>query len=367
MEKNIVEIEIASLTLDPDLQPRASEGDQHVEEYAEAMKNGADFPPITVYNGGVVNYVADGHLRTLAARLAGKETILAEIRKGSKRDAMLHSVGANATHGIRRSNEDKRKSVKTVLRDPEWSRWSNQEIARRCAVSAPLVASIKEELREKGMVFSSIVEKKSGGTINTKNIGREKTTTGENVVSSGHEETQKLLPALSATGQEDSGQDVTKDQETSALPLSGQEEVSDDVHVENTVPDSVRAEDSPSLEVETAGDRREEGGPSSWKKAGKAKTSVRSSENETQRLKTLLEEKEEEIGELKSANEELLDFNKQLEQQNRRLKAKVVRYEEWFAKRRERQEKKKQLAAQQSQDEHRAQEASDPEEQPASI
>ena len=39
--------------------------------------------------------------------------------KGTQRDAILWSISANATHGLRRTNEDKRRAVTRLLQDPE--------------------------------------------------------------------------------------------------------------------------------------------------------------------------------------------------------------------------------------------------------
>ena len=72
------------------------------------------------------------------------------MRQGGLRDAILHSVGANATHGLRRTNADKRRAVTILLEDelvstdPETgSPWSNREIARRCAVDEWLVRKLR--------------------------------------------------------------------------------------------------------------------------------------------------------------------------------------------------------------------------------
>jgi hypothetical protein len=68
------------------------------------------------------------------------------------REAILHSVGSNATHGLRRTNEDKRRAVKILLEDPLVSTdpetgapWSNREIARRCAVDETLVRRLRSD------------------------------------------------------------------------------------------------------------------------------------------------------------------------------------------------------------------------------
>jgi len=57
--------------------------------------------------------------------LEAKVELEINIINGTQRDAILHSVGANATHGLRRSNQDKRKAVVTLLEDNEWCQWSD--------------------------------------------------------------------------------------------------------------------------------------------------------------------------------------------------------------------------------------------------
>ena len=56
--------------------------------------------------------------------------VSAEVRTGTLRDAMLYAAGANATHGIRRKNADKRNSIQILINDNEWSQWGDREIAR---------------------------------------------------------------------------------------------------------------------------------------------------------------------------------------------------------------------------------------------
>lgn len=75
------------------------------------------------------------------------------MRQGGLRDAILHSVGSNATHGLRRTNADKRRAVSILLQDDlvavdpaTGNRWSDREVARRCSVGAPLVATVRSGL-----------------------------------------------------------------------------------------------------------------------------------------------------------------------------------------------------------------------------
>ncbi|HEX8325116.1 MAG TPA: hypothetical protein VF595_14525 [Tepidisphaeraceae bacterium] len=85
-------------------------------------------------------WLADGYHRWHAAEIGGPQTIAADVRAGGPGEAILHSVGLNAEHGWRRSHDDKRRAVLTLFNDPEWSGWSDREIARRCGVGAPFVA-----------------------------------------------------------------------------------------------------------------------------------------------------------------------------------------------------------------------------------
>ncbi|MGT2481773.1 hypothetical protein ACU4GR_29665 [Methylobacterium oryzae CBMB20] len=68
------------------------------------------------------------------------------MRRGGLRDAILHSAGANAAHGLRRTNADKRRALLMLLKDEEWGAWADREIARRCAVGHPLVADVRAAL-----------------------------------------------------------------------------------------------------------------------------------------------------------------------------------------------------------------------------
>ena len=133
-------------------QPRDHVSIEVAREYAEAMADGATFPPVTVFYDGTEYWLADGFHRAEACGLLDVTEIDADVRQGTRRDAILFSVGANAAHGYRRSNMDKRRAVVTLLNDPEWAQWSDREIARRCYVGPSLVNTLrpKSSLPEKG-------------------------------------------------------------------------------------------------------------------------------------------------------------------------------------------------------------------------
>lgn len=117
-----------------------------VKEYGEAMTEGVHFPPVIVFFDGTDHWLADGFHRVQASMDIGALSIDAEIRPGGQRDAKLYSAGANGSHGVQRTNEDKRKAVKTLLADAEWAAWSDREIARQCKVTHPFVGLVRSSL-----------------------------------------------------------------------------------------------------------------------------------------------------------------------------------------------------------------------------
>jgi hypothetical protein len=87
----------------------------------------------------------DGFHRYFAKQRNRRDKFACEVRPGTKRDAILHAVGANAEHGLKRTDADKRRAVNILLDDPEWSQWSGREIARQCKVSESLVRTMRAE------------------------------------------------------------------------------------------------------------------------------------------------------------------------------------------------------------------------------
>ena len=117
-----------------------------VLEYAEQVSQGVEFPPVDVFHDGSAYWLADGFHRFLAAEEAERDSINANVHQGTVRDAILFAVGANATHGRRVTNDDKRNAVMMLLRDAEWSTWSDREIGRAANVSHPFVAAYRRHV-----------------------------------------------------------------------------------------------------------------------------------------------------------------------------------------------------------------------------
>jgi transposase-like protein len=60
----------------------------------------------------------------------------------------MYAVGANAAHGLRRTNADKRRAVTMLLDDDEWGQWSDSAIARQCGVSHTFVATVRAAIMQ---------------------------------------------------------------------------------------------------------------------------------------------------------------------------------------------------------------------------
>ncbi|MDD4892765.1 MAG: hypothetical protein PHH73_02035 [Candidatus Rickettsiella isopodorum] len=154
---NIAKIKLDEIRIDGGTQQRCEINNEVVTEYYIAINDGIEFPAVTLFLDGIEYWLADGFHRFLAHQRLKSVDILAEIRKGNRRDALLYSTGANNTHGLRVTNADKRKSVLVLLADAEWSQWSNRQIAKHCNVSKDLVA----ELRNLKVAEKPLSEKKS--------------------------------------------------------------------------------------------------------------------------------------------------------------------------------------------------------------
>jgi len=137
-------IPIAKIKVDTATHPRDQLNEQTAEEYGQAMKAGEKFPPIIVFQKGKQYFLADGMHRLEGAKQFGLKEIAADVRQGSRRDAILHAVAANHKHGLRRTNKDKRKAVEIVLDDKEWRKWSVNKIADLCHVSWDLVEAVRK-------------------------------------------------------------------------------------------------------------------------------------------------------------------------------------------------------------------------------
>lgn len=140
-------IQLSKLRIDGGTQPRVKIDTEVVVEYADRIAAGDDFPAVEVFYDGVDYWLAEGFHRYHAHVKAGKKTISCNVRKGTVREAILFSCGANSAHGLRRSTKDKQRAIETLLNDDEWSKYGDRKIADICCVSDKTVGAVRERLR----------------------------------------------------------------------------------------------------------------------------------------------------------------------------------------------------------------------------
>lgn len=162
------------ITIDGGTQSRVGLNQDVVDDYSVVIRDGTDFPPVTVFFDGKKYWLADGFHRLAAYRKAGAMELPAAVHQGTRRDAILFSVGANAAHGLRRTNDDKRRAVTTLLNDKEWSAWSDREIAKRCDVSDRFVNSLRCDTANGSQSERTYTHPKTGKptTMDTAKIGK---------------------------------------------------------------------------------------------------------------------------------------------------------------------------------------------------
>lgn len=146
-EPRIQGLPLSLIRIDANTQSRVGVSTELIDEYAEAWLHSAEFPPLDVFmsrDGGY--YLADGFHRYLAAKKVAKTSVLCRVFRGSARDAFLFACTTNQSHGLRRTNADKRYMVCRFLNDPTWVTWTDSRIAEHCGVSHTFVSTLRREL-----------------------------------------------------------------------------------------------------------------------------------------------------------------------------------------------------------------------------
>lgn len=141
---------VSEVTVSHDFQMRQKLSKSTVDEYAELILTAQSLwpfaSPCTVYRVKDELILVDGFHRVAAVTQAGEDQIEAVVIDGSKTDALKAALSANITHGLRRSNDDKRRAVTIALADSGLAKWSDSKLAQLCGVSHPFVGQVRAEL-----------------------------------------------------------------------------------------------------------------------------------------------------------------------------------------------------------------------------
>lgn len=115
-----------------------------VSDYADAMTDGCAFPPVVLFYDGQRHWIADGFHRIAAAEQCGFIDIDADVRDGTRLDAVWFALGANRQHGRRMTHDDRIAAVKRGV--IEFHARSNREIARQIGCDDKTVGAVRASL-----------------------------------------------------------------------------------------------------------------------------------------------------------------------------------------------------------------------------
>jgi hypothetical protein len=159
-------LKLESICIDGGTQCRIVIDQPTVYSYAEHMKEGSEFPPLETVFDGSTHWLTDGFHRWHAYKIIGIKEIDVIYKPGTKEEAILAALKANAKHGKTLTNEDKRNKITMALLIPGYTEKSNYEIAKLCELSKSFVASVRDpkvkERQENNRQKSA--EKKFGDT-----------------------------------------------------------------------------------------------------------------------------------------------------------------------------------------------------------
>lgn len=167
-------VQLDTVAFDAGTQIRAAIDQQVVSDYAEAMTNGATFPPIVLFHDGNRYYLADGFHRFMAAQRNQFREIEADVRAGTKDDALWFALGANKQNGQRLNEADKRHAVLLAL--TQWPDKSPAIIADHVGCSRVYVQRIRHAQGD----TANKVDRVTGKDGRTYPAARQRTTAEEN-------------------------------------------------------------------------------------------------------------------------------------------------------------------------------------------
>jgi len=126
-----------------------------VAHYAQCYADKKPMPPVVVFYDPELKkfYLADGLHRCAAHEQLKRTAVMANVIEGPYMEALRYALTANANHGVRRSNADKRKCIAQALK--QWPEVANMQIARLADVDDKTVASVRSEMEESGKLKAS--------------------------------------------------------------------------------------------------------------------------------------------------------------------------------------------------------------------
>jgi hypothetical protein len=170
----VKQIKLSEIRIDGGTQIRDQLNQDKVNEYAEQMKDGAVFPPITVFNDGSSIWLSSGFHRYFGSKKIGNITIDCIVIEGTLEDAQWFGMGDNK-HGLNMTHADYKKAAQIAFDHPVWSTYTNAKIANHIGVSAMTIGRFKKANQIVTPDKKTYTNKHGQeATIKTKNLGKKK-------------------------------------------------------------------------------------------------------------------------------------------------------------------------------------------------
>ncbi len=173
--ETIYMLDLAALRTDGGTQSRQGINQETVSDYARALAEGDQFPPVQVMHDGEHYWLVDGYHRLAAHQQAGRESIPALVEPGTMQDAQWASFAANRTNALQRTTADKQQAVQGALRHPLGAARSDGDIARHVGVDRQTVTNWRKKLEASGEIRQSATRTGADGrTYSTAKVSKVK-------------------------------------------------------------------------------------------------------------------------------------------------------------------------------------------------
>ena len=142
-------LNLLNIRIDGGTQAREELNQEAVADYAEKMRDGEVFPPVSVFFDGSEYWLVDGFHRYFATKSNGKTSIDCDVQNGTLKEAVRFSWKANGKRGLPLNHNDYKKIILAMWKDEETKKMSNRQIAEYVGVSHSTVNRLKSSLEQR--------------------------------------------------------------------------------------------------------------------------------------------------------------------------------------------------------------------------